>query len=400
MTSDTQNKLREVVALALAKAPGWKERLGGVDPASLTDAASLARLPITRKSELVALQKERPPFAGFATIEPGGAANLFASPGPIYELEALESDHRRMARALAAAGFRAGDVVLNTFAYHLTPGGWIMHAGLRALGCAVIPGGTGQSEQQAQAIAHLRPIGYTGTPDFLKALLDKGKELDLDVSSIRRALVSGGALFPSLRAEYANRGVAVLQCYATAEAGLIAYETASNDGTPLAGMLVDEGVLLEIVRPGTGFPVPDGEVGEVVVTTLHAAYPLLRLATGDLSAILVGTDAPPGRRIRGWMGRADQTTKVKGMFVHPEQVAAVLVRHPEIGRGRLVVGRAQDADVMTLRCEASTRPEGLSDAVAASLREVTKLRGEVELVAPGALPNDGKVIEDTRDYAK
>ena len=394
--------LRDLLALAKAKAPGWSESLADVDPAAITDRAALAKLPVTRKSALVERQKAQPPFAGLVTLAPGHAAQLFASPGPIYELEAAESDHVRMARALFAAGFRAGDVVLNTFAYHLTPGGWIMHAGARALGCAVIPGGTGQSEQQAQAIAHLRPSGYGGTPDFLKVVLDKGKELGLDVSSIRRALVSGGALFPSLRAEYAERGVAVMQCYATAEAGLIAYESAGAEHRPLPGMVIDEGVIVEIVRPGTGDPVPEGEVGEVLVTTLNPAYPLVRLATGDLSAILEGASAcgRTNRRIKGWMGRADQTTKVKGMFVHPEQVAEIAKRHAEVARARLVVGRAGDADTMTLRCEVRERRAGLADAIATSVRDLTKLRGEVELVEPGTLPNDGKVIEDVRDYAK
>ncbi|MDH5676122.1 MAG: AMP-binding protein [Myxococcales bacterium] len=396
--------LRAVLTAARDKAPGFAERLEGVDLEALNDAAALSKLPLLRKASLSEQQAAAPPFAGLTTVTAGQAAHLFASPGPIYELEGQPSDYGRMARALYAAGVRPGDVVHNCFAYHLTPGGWIMDAGARALGCAVIPAGVGQSEQQIEAIAHLKPGVYTGTPDYLKTLLDKGQELGRDVSSIDRALVSGGALFPKMRKDYGERGVAVLQCYATAEAGLIAYESrAPGDerGEALPGMITDEGVIVEIVRPGTGDPVAAGEVGEVVVTTLNPVYPLLRLATGDLSKLLAGGSAC-GRtapRIAGWMGRADQTTKVKGMFVHPEQVAQVVSRHAEIVRARLKVERADDADVMTLACEVQAQPEGLAERIADSLREVCKLRGGVELVAVGSLSNDGKVIDDLRDFS-
>ena len=394
--------LRGNLERARELAPGWKKALDGTELSALTDRAALANLPLTRKSALTEKQAAFPPFAGLTTAQPGDAATVFASPGPIYELEGEPSDYDRMARALFAAGFRKGDLVHNTFAYHLTPGGWIMHRGARALGCPVVPAGTGQSEQQVQAMAHLRPDGYAGTPDFLKVLLDKAAELELDVRSLRKALVSGGALFPSMREDYRERGVTVLQCYATAEAGLISYESADRAGAPHEGMIVDEGVILEIVRPGTGDPVPDGEVGEVVVTTLNPLYPLLRLATGDLSAVLPG-QSPCGRtgaRIKGWMGRADQTTKVKGMFVHPEQVADVVARFDEVARGRLVVSREGDGDAMVLRCEVEGEPDGLSDRIGEALREVCKLRGGVQIVAAGELPNDGLVIDDTRDYSK
>jgi phenylacetate-CoA ligase len=328
-------------------------------------------------------------------VPPGSAARLFASPGPIYEFETARRGFWRLERALFAAGFRAGDIVHNCFAYHLTPGGWMMDGAARSLGCAVIAGGVGNSEQQVEAIAHFRPSGYTGTPDFLKVLLDKGVELGADCSSITRALVSGGALFPALRQGYAERGVAVLQCYATADLGLIAYESEAREG-----MILDEEIIVEILRPGTGDPLPEGEVGEVAVTTLNPDYPLIRFATGDLSAFLPGT-SPCGRtalRIRGWLGRADQATKVKGMFVQPAQVAAVLKRHGEIARARLVVTRQGDSDAMTLRCEVDGRAAGLQAAIAESLQAACKLKGAVELVAPGSLPNDGKVIDDQRSY--
>mgnify|MGYP001184929483 CR=1 FL=1 len=387
--------LRRQLEHARAQAPAMTEALAAVDPAEIRDFADLARLPVTRKSEMHRLQSEEPPFGGFAAIAPGEAGRIFVSPGPIYELEARDSHYGRMARAFFAAGFRRGELVHNSFAYHLTPGGWIMDAGARRLGCAVIPAGVGASEQQAQAIAHLRPQGWCGTPDFLKVILDKGAELGLDLSSITKALVSGGALFPSLRQEYAERGITVRQCYATAELGLIAYETEIDQG-----QVIDEEVILEIVRPGTGDPLPAGEVGEVVVTSLNPAYPLIRFATGDLS-LLLEEPSPCGRtnrRIKGWMGRADQTAKVRGMFVRPEQIAAVLRRHPEIRKARLEIARAGESDVMLLRCEAEGAPEGLTKAIAGSLQGETGLRGEVELAAPGSLPNDGKVIDDRRSY--
>ncbi|WP_340116203.1 AMP-binding protein [Pelagibius sp. 7325] len=383
------------VAHAKAKAPGYAEILADVDPAKVTSRAALAKLPVTRKPDLLERQTPRQPFGGLAAIPLGEAARLFASPGPIYEFESARPGFWRVERALFAAGFRAGDVVHNCFSYHLTPGGWILDGAARALGCAVIAGGVGNSEQQVEAIAHFRPSGYTGTPDFLKVLLDKAVELGADCSSITRALVSGGALFPALRQAYAERGVAVLQCYVTADLGLIAYESEAREG-----MILDEQIIVEILRPGTGDPLPEGEVGEVVVTSLNPDYPLIRFATGDLSALLPGT-SPCGRtapRIKGWMGRADQATKVKGMFVQPAQVAQVLKRHGEIARARLVVTRQGDSDAMTLRCEVGGNPEGLQAAVAASLQDACKLKGAVELVAPGSLPNDGKVIDDQRSY--
>jgi phenylacetate-CoA ligase len=383
------------IAHAKAKASAYAEILSGLDPAAVTSRATLAQLPVTRKADLLRRQSPAAPFGGLATLPVTAAARLFASPGPIYEFETARRGFWRLERALFAAGFRAGDIVHNCFAYHLTPGGWMMDGAARSLGCAVIAGGVGNSEQQVQAIAHFRPSGYTGTPDFLKVLLDKAVELGADCSSITRALVSGGALFPALRQSYAERGVAVLQCYATADLGLIAYESEAREG-----MILDEEIIVEILRPGTGDPLPEGEVGEVAVTTLNPDYPLIRFATGDLSAMLPGS-SPCGRtgpRIRGWMGRADQATKVKGMFVQPSQVAAVLKRHGEIARARLVVTRQGDSDVMTLKCEVESGGAGLTAAVADSLQAACKLKGAVELVAMGSLPNDGKVIDDQRRY--
>ena len=393
--ADLAARLPKQIAHAKAAAPAYAALLKEVDPAAIDSRKALAGLPVTRKTSLVEGQRAAPPFGGLNAIAPGEAGRIFTSPGPIYELEARQSDYGRMARALYAAGFRAGEVVHNAFAYHLTPGGWILDWGCRALGCAVIAAGTGQSEQQAQAVAQLKPQGYAGTPDYLKIILDKGAELGLDCSSIVKGLVSGGALFPSLRQEYADRGVAVRQCYATAELGLIAYETEAMEG-----MVVDEEVIVEIVRPGTGDPVAAGEVGELVVTTFNQAYPMIRLATGDLSAVLPG-QSPCGRtnmRIKGWMGRADQTTKVKGMFVHPAQVAEVLKRHPEVAKARLVVERSGENDVMTLHCEADGQSDSLAAAIGESLASITKLKGGVALVAPGTLANDGLVIEDARKY--
>jgi phenylacetate-CoA ligase len=365
----------------------------------VTGRAALAELPVTTKADLMARQAAAPPLGGLAAVEVGagssGPLRLFASPGPIYELETGRADYWRSARALHAAGFRAGEVVHNCFSYHLSPGGWILDAGLRALGCAVVPAGVGNTDAQVQAIAQFRPAGYTGTPDYLKVLLDAGAEQGIDCSSITKAAVSGGALFPSLRQEYADRGVAVLQSYATADLGVIAYESA-----PDQGMILDEQLIVEIVRPGTGDPLPEGEVGEVVVTTLNPDYPLVRFATGDLSATLAG-QSPCGRtnsRLKGWLGRADQTTKIKGMFVHPGQIAQVVKRHPEVVRARLVVARDGEADVMTLRCEVAGGGDVLAGAIAETLQAVCKLKGGVALEAPGSLPNDGKVIEDARDY--
>jgi phenylacetate-CoA ligase len=385
-------QLPETIARALS-APGWAAHLKGVDPKAVTSRAALAKLPVLRKSDLPALQKAMPPFGGLAVTPPGKLKRLLMSPGPIFEPEGHDTDSWGAARALYAAGFRPGDVVLNTFSYHLTPGGHIMDAGAQALGCAVIPGGVGNTEQQVEAIAHLKPSGYTGTPDFLKILLDAAAKSGKDASSLKRGLVSGAALPSSLRNELAGRGVEVLQTYATAEVGVIAYESQARDG-----MVVSESIILEIVRPGTGDPVAEGEVGEVVGTSFNPDYPMIRLATGDLSAVLAGR-SPCGRtnmRIKGWMGRADQTTKVKGMFVHPAHVAQVARRHPELGRVRLAVTREAEQDVMTLYAECAAASEDLSDAVGASLQSVTKLRGRVSLVKPGSLPNDGKVIADER----
>src|SRR6266849_4097660 len=391
-TRDPQARAREqfvalaqTIARALA-APGWAKQLAGVDAKSVTSRAALAKLPLLRKSDLVALQKERPPFGGFNVTPPGKVKRLLMSPGPIFEPQGHDGDIYGMARALFAAGFRPGDIVHNSFSYHLTPGAFIFETGLATLGCAAIPGGVGNTEMQVEAIAHFRPVGYAGTPDFLKVLLDTAAKAGKDVSSLKRGLVSGAALPASLRQELAARGVTVRQCYATADLGVIAYESegsarfqaewapvgrpesaptltsgARSDAKPVPtfaerapGMIVNETLLLEIVRAGTGDPVAAGDVGEVVVTSFNPDYPMIRLATGDLSAIMPGV-SPCGRtnmRIAGWMGRADQTTKVKGMFVHPAQVAEVGRRHPELGRLRLVVTRADEQDAMTLMAEA------------------------------------------------
>jgi phenylacetate-CoA ligase len=373
-------------------APGWANHLAAIDPKAITSRAQLAKLPVLRKSALLGLQKETPPFGGFNTVAPGKAKRLFMSPGPIFEPEGHSGDDNG-ARALFAAGMRAGDVVHNCFSYHLTPGAFILEAGAHALGCAVIPGGVGNTEAQLEAITQLKPTAYVGTPDFLKILLDAAEKSGKDASSFRRGLVSGAALPPSLRKELGERGVAVKQCYAVAEAGVISYESDALDG-----MIVNEDIILEIVRPGTGDPVADGEVGEVVVTTFNPDYPMIRLATGDMSAVLAGV-SPCGRtsmRIKGWMGRADQTTKVKGMFVRPEQVAEIVKRHPELLRVRLAVTREAEQDAMTLHAECTDAAATLAEAVAETLQSVTKLKGTVKLVAPGSLPNDGKVIADER----
>ena len=363
---------------------------------AVTTRAALAKLPVLRKSALKDLQAKSPPYGGFTTSPAGSLSRIFMSPGPIFEPEGFGEDWWRTARALHSAGMRKGDIVHNTFSYHLTPGAWILDAGARSLGCAVIAAGPGNTEQQLDIIQYVKPTFFVGVPDYLKILLDKAKEAGKDASSFKKALVGGAALFPSLRAEYKERGIATYQTYATADVGIIAYES-----EPLEGMIVDEGVILEIVRPGTGDPVPVGDVGEVVVTTFNRDYPMIRFGTGDMSAVLPGT-SPCGRtnmRIKGWLGRADQTTKVKGMFVHPEQVAEVAKRHAGLGRVRLVVGRAGEQDIMTLRAEAADDDAGLKAKLAETLQAVTKLKGEVELVAPGTLPNDGKVIADERTYS-
>ena len=380
---------------AAMRAPAIARLLEGVDLDAVTDRSALATLPVTRKSELMALQADSPPFGGLVPGAVEDYANVFASPGPIFEPAPRRTDPFRLARALHAAGVRKGDLVHNTFSYHFTPAGAMLEGGARAIGCTVFPAGVGQTELQVQVISRLRPNTYIGTPSFLNILLDKAAELGEDVSSIRKGLVSGEALPPSLRASIGERGVSVLQCYATADVGLIAYESPA-----LEGMILDEGAIVEIVRPGTGDPVADGEVGEVVVTPLNPDYPLVRFATGDLSAVMPGT-SPCGRtntRIRGWMGRADQTTKVRGMFVHPSQVAEVVRRHPEIVRARLVVTSVDNQDVMTLRCESEAGGSTIASAVATTVRDVCKLRGAVEVVEPGTLANDGKVIEDARTY--
>lgn len=383
---------------ARSAAPAFAELLAGVDCAAVASRAALAAVPVTRKSDLLERQKRlraSDPFGGFSAIARGPAMpRVFASPGTIYEPEGTGRDPWRTARALHAAGFRAGDLVHNGFSYHLTPAGSIMESGAHALGCTVFPGGTGQTEQQLEAIADLRPAGYMGTPSLLRILLEKATAANLALPGFSKALLSGEAFPPSLRDWLAGRGITALQCYATADLGLIAYETTAREG-----LVLDEGVLLEIVRPGTGDPVPDGEVGEVVVTTFNRAYPLVRFGTGDLSAVLPGR-CPSGRtntRIRGWLGRADQTTKVRGMFVHPGQVATVLRRFPGLARARLVVEGEMADDRMTLKVEA-VPDAALAARLAEAMREVTRLRCAVECVAPGSLANDGRVIEDARSY--
>jgi len=389
--------LPRVVAAAKANAPAYRRRLAEVRPEEVTDRQALAHLPLTRKSELIELQRQELPFGGLAATPVAQLRRVFASPGPIYEPEARRPDFFRMARALYAAGFRPGDLVHNTFAYHLTPAGAMVESAAEALGCPVIAAGTGQTEQQLRTIADLRPVGYVGTPSFLKILFDRAAAEDGDLSSLKRALVGAEAFPAALRVEFRGHGVAALQCYGTADLGLISYESTGPDGEVCPGMVLDEGIILEIVRPGTGDPVPPGEVGEVVVTTLTAEYPLIRFATGDLSALLPGP-SPCGRtnqRIRGWLGRADQTTKVRGMFVHPEQVAEIVRRHKSILRARLVVARPAAADEMTLLVEMGASGEDAAQ-IAASVQAATKMRGTVEIVPPGSLPNDGKVIEDRR----
>lgn len=387
---------------ALAAAPGLREWLGAIDPRPMTNRTALGRLPVLRKPELMEMQAKHPPFGGFVDIAALRGSRVFLSPGPVWEPQPPGADPWRGARALHAAGFRPGDIVHNAFAYHLTPGGLILDEGARALGCTVFPAGIGNTEAQVDAAATLKPSAFTGTPDFLKVMLEKADEAGKSLASFRRALVSGGALFPSLRDFYSDRGIAVLQCYATADLGVIAYETADGEGKPNPGMVVSEDIVLEIVRPGTDEPVPDGEVGEVVVTTLDPAYPLVRFGTGDLSAVLPGP-SPCGRtniRITGWMGRADQRTKIKGMFVDPRQVGEIVGRHPEIARARLVVARHGDRDVMTLHAEPAEGQAVDAAVVEMTLRDVTKLGGAVIVVAPGGLPNDGRVIADERDYSK
>ena len=393
------------VQLRAARAvPAMAERLADVDPDAVVTRAALARLPVTRKHELLErqlAQRATDVFGGYSALGWSAqralrpAQRVYQSPGPIYEPEGAGADYWRTARAMHAAGFVAGDLVHNSFSYHMTPGAWIMESGAHALGCTVFPGGVGNTELQLQAMADLRPDAYAGTPSFLRILLEKAAETGTALPRLTKALVSGEAFPPSLRDWLLERGVNAYQAYATADVGVIAFETAAREG-----LVVDEGVLVEIVRPGTGDPLPEGEVGEVVVTVFNPDYPLVRFGTGDLSAVLPGP-CPTGRtnmRIKGWMGRADQTVKVRGMFVHPSQVAQIMARHSEVVRARLVVEGEMANDRMTFTVEAASRPEGLAEAVGASVRDVTKLRAEVVVCAPGTLPNDGKVIDDRRSY--
>lgn len=390
--ADLFARLPAVLAAAL-KAPAYAERLAGIDPTAIIDRKALAGLPILRKAELPALQKAALPFGGFVADAPGSFGRLFTSPGPIFEPESTATDAWGAARGLYAAGFRPGDIVLNTLSYHLTPGGFIMDSAARALGCAVIPAGPGNTEQQMEVISAYRPSAYAGTPDFLKILIEAAGTRGVDVSSIKRAVVSGAAFPPSLQGWVRERGIDAYQLYATADVGVIAYETSAREG-----MVLNENLIVEIVRPGTGDPVPEGEVGEVVITNLDPHHPQIRLAVGDLTAVLPGQSAcgRSNTRIKGWMGRADQTAKIKGMFVRPEQVAEIAKRHAEIAKLRLVVGRANETDTMTLKAEIYAEPAGFVDAVSSTLQQVTKLKGAVEILPLGALPNDGKVIADER----
>ena len=387
------------VAHAQAASPAFASILAGVDASAVTTRAALAQLPVTRKYELLERQQAARAtnvFGGFSALGFGpGMTRVFASPGTIYEPEGTRRDYWRMARAIHAAGFRSGELIHNSFSYHFVPAGSMMETGAHALGCTVFPGGTGQTEQQVQAMAELKPAGYIGTPSFLKIMVEKAAEMGVALPTVTKALVSGEAFPPSLRDWFADRGIAGYQCYATADLGLIAYETSAREG-----LVLDEGVIVEIVRPGTGDPVPEGEVGELVITTLNPDYPLVRFGTGDLSAVLPG-QCPTGRtntRIKGWMGRADQTTKVRGMFVHPGQIATIARRFPQVQRARLVVSGEMANDQMVLQVETTETAEGLAHQLSNAIREVTKLRGEVQMVPPGTLPNDGKVIEDARSY--
>jgi phenylacetate-CoA ligase len=389
--------LPRIIAAAKEHAPAYRDRLGAVRPADISDRRALADLPLTRKSDLIELQRQTPPFGGLCAVPVGALARIFASPGPIYEPEARRPDFFRMARALYAAGIRSGDLLHNTFSYHLTPAGALVEGAAQALGCPVIPAGTGQTEQQLRTIADLRPVAYVGTPSFLKILLDRAAEQGSDIGSLKKALVGAEAFPSALRVEFASRGIGALQCYGTADLGLIAYESRAPDGSVCEGMVLDEGIIVELVRPGTGEPVAPGEVGEVVVTTLTPEYPLIRFATGDLSALLPGP-SPCGRtnhRIRGWLGRADQTAKVRGMFVHPVQIAEIVRRHKSIVRARLMIERPASADQMSLLVEMSEPAESTA-IIAETVQAVTKLRGTVMRVPEGSLPNDGKIIEDGR----
>jgi phenylacetate-CoA ligase len=386
-----------IIAAATERAPAYRRLFAALRPEEVSDRRALAQLPLTRKSDLIELQRREPPFGGYATVPVSALRRIFVSPGPIYEPEGRRPDFGRFARALFAAGFRSGDLVHNTFSYHMTPAGAMVESAAEALGCPVIPAGIGQTEQQLRIIADLKPSGYVGTPSFLKILLDRAASEGIDVSSLKKALVGAEALPAALRGELRGRGLSVLQSYGTADLGIIAYESIGRDGEICPGMVLDEGIIVELVAPGTGDPVAPGEVGEVVVTTLTPEYPLIRFATGDLSAILPGT-SPCGRtnyRIKGWLGRADQTTKVRGLFVHPEQVAEILRRHKSIIRARLVVDQPAGADEMTLLVEGGDLADETGQ-IAQTVQAVTKLRGAVSRVPAGSLPDDGKLIEDRR----
>jgi phenylacetate-CoA ligase len=385
-------QLPDVIVAALA-APAWRAHLGAIDPKAVTSRRALASLPVLRKSSLPALQKANPPFGGFSVVPPPQLGRLFTSPGPIYEAEMASGDEWRYARILFAAGIRPGDIVLNCFSYHMTPGGLILDSGARALGCPVIPAGPGNSEQIVEIIAHLRPVAYCGTPDFLKILLDKAQELERDVSSLKKASVSGAAFPPSLQTEIKARGVEAYQAYATADLGGIAYETEAREG-----LVLNEDIILEILRPGTGDPVAEGEVGEIAVTLIDPHRPLIRFALGDMTALLPGISAcgRSNQRIKGWMGRADQTAKVRGMFVRPEQIAEVARRHPEVGRLRLVIARTGEQDTALLKAETASASEALKQALAETAASIAHVRFDIALVPAGSLPNDGKVIADER----
>jgi phenylacetate-CoA ligase len=388
------------IAHAQRHAPGFSKILSGVRAGKITSRRELAKLPVTRKSDLARLQQEDPPLGGLNATPPADLTRIFVSPGHIHDPMGRSADWWRTARGLFAGGFRRGDIVLNTFSYHFTPAGAMLESGALAIGCTVVPTGVGQTEMQVAAIRALGANAFVGTPSFLRLIVEKADELKADIGSLKKAQVGAEYLPPALRTAMAQRGIRVSQSYASADLGLIAYESLMPDGTVSEGIILEEGLLLEIVRPGTGDPLPPGEVGEVVITTFNKDYPLIRFATGDLSAVLPGA-SPCGRtntRIKGWMGRADQSTKVRAMFVTPGQVAEVLRRHSEVLRARLVVEGEAGNDRMTLRCEVNQSPEGLKEAIVTSIRDVTKLRGEVELVSPGSLPNDGKVIEDARKY--
>ena len=400
---DLMARLPQLVARAQS-APGWAAILEGVDPLKVSTRAALAELPITRKADLKALQKAAMPFGGLTATPTGELARVFVSPGPIFDPEGRRPDWWRFSRPMYAAGIRRGGLLQNCFSYHFTPAAFMVEAGAARIGCAVIPAGSGQTEMQVQAIVDLRPDTYVGTPSFLRIIIEKAREMGADISSIERAMMGAEALPESLRAWFRDNGVPqVFQTYASADIGSVAYETAT-DGVLNPGMMLDEDVILEIVRPGSGEPVAPGDIGEIVVTLFNHDYPLIRFATGDMSALLI--DTPPSKcgrtniRIRGWMGRADQTTKVRAMFVHPSQVNNITRRHPEILKARMVVSGRMANDLMTLRCEVRTPPSAeQAAAIVDSIRDVTKLRGEVEFVARGALPSDGILIEDVRDYS-